>query len=116
MQDIQTQLQQLNRPQLLLRAANSSQDKYKRNRDLKRVLQLDETPRTPQALLRLLDLERLLNHQRQCDSFAYSFAQHIEILIALRAEAALYFSDLRNKKGDPSPEEPPDIASEHALT
>lgn len=51
MQDIQTQLQQLNRPQLLLRAANASRDKYKRNRDLKRILQLDETPRPPSGAL-----------------------------------------------------------------
>ncbi|MQY41375.1 hypothetical protein GG681_01875 [Epibacterium sp. SM1969] len=107
MQPVATQITQLTRPNLLLRAARIGEGKYRRAIDLKRILKREETPRTLPGLMALLDLERAMNHLRTCNSYAYSYQDHIDVLIALRAETARYFSQIGNKKD--GPREPPDL-------
>lgn len=87
MTDIQTLLSELRRPRLLIRAARLGQSDYRRERDLRRLI---ETPVSPEgALPRLLSVEERLEETRKKGDAAYSVARHIEVLIALLAEARL---------------------------
>ncbi len=84
---VQTPLTGLRRPKLLIRAARFGLENYDRERDLRRLMQLPATPAPAQAVPRLLDEEDRLNHARKSGGAAYSPARHVEVLIALMAEA-----------------------------
>lgn len=79
----------LRRPSLLVRAARYGQSNYDRTRHLRRLVGLPATPEPDRALARLLDEERELDLARRAGDAAYSVARHVEIMIALLAEAAL---------------------------
>ena len=89
MNDLTTRLDALRRPRLLIRAARAGQMEYNRNRDLKRLMRADAPPAPARALARLMDLEAELEETRQAGDAAYSLGRHVEILIALMAEARL---------------------------
>lgn len=89
MQDILTMLNALRRPRLLIRAARFGADEYRRDRHLQRILGYGALPRTAQALISLMDLERVLDDQRRADDAAYSLVRHVDILIAMVGEARL---------------------------
>ncbi|ADE85611.1 DUF6477 family protein [Rhodobacter capsulatus] len=81
------QMARLRRPKLLIRAARFGQRDYDRNRDLRRLLATRELP-GPEAALRLLMAEEDgLEAARQAGEAGYSFLRHIEVLIAMMAEA-----------------------------
>lgn len=87
MPDFRTRLAELRRPRLLIRAARFGQTHYRRERDLRRLI---ETPASPElTFTRLLHEEGKLEENRQRGDAGYSVAQHIEILIALLAESKL---------------------------
>ena len=88
MEDVLTRVSRLERPQILVQTARQGLTDYYRNRHLRRLLQADVPPRESDALLRLLDMEAALDFQRRQDRAAYSIARHVEVLIALMAEAA----------------------------
>ncbi|MEX0279956.1 MAG: DUF6477 family protein [Arenibacterium sp.] len=90
MQDIMTMLNALVRPRLLIRAARIGAKDYVRERHLKRVLKVDNLPRTGVALIRLLEMERAMNEQRCNDETGYSLVRHMDVLIALLGEARLF--------------------------
>jgi hypothetical protein len=79
----------LRRPKLLIRAARFGQRDYNRRRDLKRLIAAPEMPRPEEALRVLLAEEERLEDARREGSAAYSFLRHIEVLIAMMAEARL---------------------------
>ncbi len=79
----------LRRPRLLVRAARFGIEDYNRNRDLRRILRGDSLPGPSDALPRLMDMEAVHEDTRQRGDGAYSVARHLEILIALMAEARL---------------------------
>lgn len=80
----------IRRPGLLLRAARLGMSEYRRDRDLRRLtgLAAGAPPRT--ALIVLLEAEAHAEATRATGDAAYSIVRHIEILIALMAEARLF--------------------------
>ena len=87
MTDFRSLLANLSRPRLLIRAARFGLGDYRRERDLRRLLAPHLNPE--RAMPHLLDVEAQLEQTRRSGDAAYSVARHIEVLIALMAEARL---------------------------
>lgn len=75
------------RPRLLLTAARHGLSLYRRERDLPRLLTLGESRMPP--LDALYAAEARYEANRRSNAASYSFARHIEVLIALLAELRL---------------------------
>ena len=88
MTDFRALLADLRRPQLLIRAARFGLSEYRRERDLKRLLD-GQQPSPDRSVPRLLNEEERLEETRKSGDAAYSIARHIEVLIALMAEVRL---------------------------
>lgn len=91
---IQATLAETERPRLLLRAARIGTRDYCRERHLKRILRLPATPAPgPGTVLHLLALEAEHEDRRTRSSAmvgeSWRPAHHVEVLIALLAEARL---------------------------
>ncbi len=84
----------LKRPKLLIRAARVGLADYNRARDLKRLTRSQSVPSPDRAMARLLAEENLMEETRLRGDAGYSFARHIELLIALIAEARLLLRGL----------------------
>ncbi len=92
MQELTTRLNALQRPDLLVKAARSGLASYRREAHLGRAMgQSGHTRlvRPPQALERLLEVEAKLNAERGAQDAGYVYARHVEVLIAIMAEAQL---------------------------
>lgn len=89
MTDMSTPLAHLRRPKLLVRAARFGLDDYDRSRDLKRLTGMPATPSIRVAVDRLLEAEAEMEETRKIGHAGYSPARHVELLIALIAEARL---------------------------
>lgn len=89
MRDIHSLLATLHRPRLLMRAARIGAQEYRRGAHLPRLLGYGVLPRHGDALLRLVDLEAELNSYRKAGDAAYNLVRHIDVLIAIVAEARL---------------------------
>lgn len=89
MTDFRTILNDLRRPGLLIRAARFGLGEYRRERDLRRLLGAPTPPEPERALPRLLAEEERLESERKSGNAGYSLCHHIEVLIALLAEAHL---------------------------
>jgi hypothetical protein len=87
MTDFRAVLANLRRPRLLMHAARFGLDDYRRDRDLRRLVACDPSPE--KTVPRLLDEEARLEETRLTGDAAYSVARHIDVLIALLAEARL---------------------------
>lgn len=82
-------LNRLRRPKLLIRAARFGLADYNRDRDLKRLMRAAAAPAPSLAVPRLIEEEARLEDSRTSGGAAYSPARHVEVLIALMAEARL---------------------------
>ncbi|GAB4388666.1 DUF6477 family protein [Albidovulum sp.] len=89
MHEILSAIARRSRPKLLIRAARAGLPDYDRNRDLKRLMRTDIVPTPERALTLLLAEEERLDRSRRAGDATYSFARHIEFLIALMAELRL---------------------------
>lgn len=89
MQDILSTLNCLRRPPLLLRAARIGMPDYRRDVHLRRHLGYGPVPRCAAALARLIEIEADLDRARQIRATEYSVARHVDVLIAVMAEAQL---------------------------
>jgi hypothetical protein len=89
MTDIVQILNKLRRPQLLIRAARFGIADYNRNRDLTRLMRVQSPPTPVKALNTLIAEEAKLEETRQSGDASYSVSRHVEILIAVMAEARL---------------------------
>jgi Family of unknown function (DUF6477) len=89
MTDLLNLVAQLRRPRLLIRAARAGQADYNRTRDLRRLVRSDATPSPDRAVSALLAEEERLEKTRQQGDAGYSLTRHIEVLIAMIAEARL---------------------------
>lgn len=89
MTHLNTALSALRRPRLLIRAARFGLTEYNRDRDLRRLIRSDSVPSPVKALGWLLEEEARLDDTRRAQDAGYSPARHIEVLIALMAEARL---------------------------
>ncbi|MGL6211260.1 MAG: DUF6477 family protein [Paracoccaceae bacterium] len=87
MTDFRALLADLRRPRLLIRAARHGLTDYRRDRDLRRLI--DGTAPPERSLPRLLWEEERIEATRQSGDANYSVARHIEFLIALMAEVRL---------------------------
>jgi hypothetical protein len=88
MTDFRALLSELRRPQMLISAARYGISDYRRDRDLKRLLN-GSHPSPLQSVPRLLNEEKQMEAIRTAGDAAYSIARHIEVLIALMAEVRL---------------------------
>lgn len=89
MTDAMTLLKTLRRPRLLIRAARFGIVDYNRDRDLKRLMKSARTPSPACAVDGLISEEARLEEIRKSGDASYSVGRHVEILIALMAEARL---------------------------
>lgn len=87
MSEIRMMLANLRRPRLLMHAARFGLGDYRRERDLKRIIQTAASP--DQTVPRLMSVEEALEANRVAGDAGYSAARHIDVLIALLAEAQL---------------------------
>ena len=87
MSDIRIMLANLRRPRLLMHAARFGLGDYRRERDLRRLVNSAGSPE--QTVPRLLSVEEDLEATRVAGEANYSAARHIDVLIALLAEAQL---------------------------
>jgi Family of unknown function (DUF6477) len=87
MTDFRTNLSALRRPRLLLNAARHGLADYRRDRDLRRLIDAPVPPET--ALPRLFCEEDALEQRRRAGDAGYPVTRHIEVLVALMAEARL---------------------------
>ena len=79
----------LRRPSLLIRAAKFGLSDYRRDRDLRRLTHCSTLPSPGRALGLLMTEEGRMEETRKTGDTAYSATRHIELLIALLAEARL---------------------------
>lgn len=89
MNDVLAQLDTLRRPRLLIRAARIGLQDYRREIHLRRLLPCGGDWRSTKALRALIEMEEMLNVQRCDGAAAYSACRHVDILIAMMAEARL---------------------------
>jgi hypothetical protein len=87
MSDIRMMLANLRRPRLLMRAARFGLGDYRRERDLRRLVDAAASPE--ETVPRLMSVEERLEATRLSGDAGYSAARHIDVLIALLAEAQL---------------------------
>lgn len=87
MTDFRALLADLRRPQLLIRAARFGLADYRRERDLRRLI--NSQPAPDRAVQRLLSEEERLENDRRAGEASYSVNRHIEVLIALMSEVRL---------------------------
>jgi hypothetical protein len=85
MTDCRTLLSTLRRPRLLMRAARFGLSDYRRERDLRRYVERAGSPE--ETVTSLMTVEAGLERTRIAGDAAYSVARHIEVLIAILAEA-----------------------------
>ena len=89
MYDALSELVAMRRPRLLIRAAHFGLSDYRRDRDLPRVTRQTTVPSPERALATLLVEEERLDLSRRNEEAGYSLARHIDVLIAVIAEARL---------------------------
>ena len=87
--DVLSQLKDLRRPRLLIQAARLGTDDYRRETHLRRHLGYGVLPRHGAALMQLIEKESILNAMRRKGDAGYSIADHVDVLIAIMAEARL---------------------------
>jgi Family of unknown function (DUF6477) len=80
-------LENLRRPRLLMRAARFGLGDYRRERDLRRLVGTGASHED--TVSSLMTVEENLEATRVAGDAAYSIARHIEVLIALLAEARM---------------------------
>ena len=83
----------LRRPRMLIRAAHHGLEDYCRTRDLGRVMRCPALPAPDRAVARLLDEEERVEQSRKSGDASYSIARHIDLLVAMIAEARLIARD-----------------------
>jgi Family of unknown function (DUF6477) len=91
MSDFRMILANLRRPRLLMHAARFGLGDYRRERDLRRLVRCGLSPED--TVPSLMSVEAALEETRLKGDMSYSVARHIEVLIALLAEAQLLRRD-----------------------
>ncbi|MEM9438133.1 MAG: DUF6477 family protein [Pseudomonadota bacterium] len=89
MQDVYTMLSSLRRPRLLISAARHGLMEYDRQRQLQKLLNVTTVPSSGAAAMRLMEIEAGMNQERVEHGGGYSIARHVDVLVALMAEADL---------------------------
>lgn len=87
MSDFCALLAELRRPRLLMRAARLGLGDYRRDRDLRRLVGAGASPEV--TVPSLMQVEEALEATRLTGDASYSVTRHVDVLIALLAEARL---------------------------
>ncbi len=87
MTDLFSMVNGLKRPKLLTRAARIGLQDYRRGPALKRLLGYNHPTGTAPLVMALMELEGDVNAQRIEGAATYSPQEHVEVMIALIAEA-----------------------------
>lgn len=95
MKDVISLVNGLKRPKLLVRASKFGADDYNRTYHLNRILNRNNTPKSGEAILQLLDIEDMCNTAREDKDPAYRLIQHVDVLIALIGETRLLTAQRR---------------------
>lgn len=89
MNDLGNTLNSLRRPRLLVRAARYGMRDYNRKKDFRRITRAEDIPAPERAVRKLIALEADLEERRVEGAATYSASRHVDILIALMAEARM---------------------------
>ena len=89
MQDPISMLSGLRRPRLMMRAARIGAEAYRREAHLPRILGYGAMPRHAAALIKLIPMEAELEARRQSGDAGYNIVRHLDVLIAMVAEARI---------------------------
>ncbi len=89
MTDLMQILGNMHRPRLLLDAARHGISDYNRARVLKRFTKGQGNPSPQGAVNTLLTVEAGLEAARQSGDASYNVARHVEVMVALLAEARM---------------------------
>lgn len=89
MSDIMRLFAALRRPRLMIRAARLGISDYRRERDLRRLLGFSASPTPEQALPALMEAEAEAEAIRAAGDATYSVTRHVDLLIAMMAEARM---------------------------
>lgn len=89
MTDLIARLASIHRPRLLIKAARLGVSDYNRTRDLKRLTHSSQMPNPVRAVTSLIAEEARLDDIRRSGDANYRVSRHVEVLIALLAEARL---------------------------
>ena len=89
MTDLFSMLDRLRRPRLLIQAARAGCEDYRREAHLRRLLGPGTPPRSGEALIRLIEIEDMLDRQRRDGASGYSLIAHVDVLVAMMSEARL---------------------------
>jgi hypothetical protein len=87
LKDLFSYINDLRRPKLLVRAARHGVESYNRRPHLGRYLASEPLPNPGSALMQLFEIEREMNDARLAKSGTYAPARHIDVLVAIMAEA-----------------------------
>lgn len=87
MLDVLTLVKQLKRPPLLVRTARIGVDGYQREAALNRLIHADASIGSGEALMHLLDAEKVIDDKRRASAADYTIAHHVDMLIAIMGEA-----------------------------
>ena len=96
MQDILARLRGIRRPAILVQAGSIGARTYRRGPALRRILGKAPPSRSAVVLVQLIDIEADLNARRKKTDAGYNLVRHIEVMIALNAEAAILRETLRD--------------------
>ena len=90
MPTLETTLARLTRPRMIVEAAAHGTRRYRRRRDLRRMLRV-AIPATPRAALEaLIPIEADLERRRRERAKGYCLSRHVDILCAVIAEARAF--------------------------
>ena len=89
MTNLKSALETIHRPKTLMRAARSALCHYDRSAGLQRLLGKSGMIRPEEALQELLPLEQECETRRQTGRVAYSVTRHLDVMVAIIAEARL---------------------------
>ncbi len=88
MTELRSHIARLQRPRLLIQAARLGLPDYRRDRDLRRLIGMVAAP-PPTSVARLLEAEDEVEEGRKTGATGYNAVRHVDLLIALMAEARL---------------------------
>ncbi len=97
MLDITGILRNLSRPNILVKAARHGVEDYNRIVHLRRILGNDTLPKPGAAIMQMIEIEQSLNEDRKVKRATYSVARHVEVLVAIMAEAKTLQAATRSK-------------------
>ena len=103
MEDVLTMLSRLKRPPLLIRTARHGLQDYNRIVHLRRLLKTEALPGPGQAIVRLMELEAVVDQLRVAKRAEYSVARHIEMIVAMMCEAQILKTSNASRERAQSP-------------